>query len=98
MKQAGKFLLIITGLILMSCAPEKKQEPLGHHANKLTEQQNYSENTDSSYGLDQFIHRNLPPTPETAETFAGNNPEKDPGSRRRRERSFADDGHHHGPQ
>ena len=56
-------------------APEKKQEPLGHHANKLTEQQNYSENTDSSYGLDQFIHRNLPPTPETAETFAGNNPE-----------------------
>ena len=54
---------------------EKKQEPLGHHANKLTEQQNYSENTDGSYGLDQFIRRSLPPKPETTETFAGNNPE-----------------------
>jgi len=59
-------------------APEKKQEPLGHHANKLTEQQNYSENTDStgsSDGLDQFIRRSLPPKPETTETFTGNNPE-----------------------
>ncbi len=54
---------------------EKKQEPLGHHANKLTEQQNYSENTYGSYGLDQFIRRSLPPKPETTETFAGNNPE-----------------------
>ena len=54
---------------------EKKQEPLGHHANKLTEQQNYSENTDGSYGLDQFIRRSLPPKPETTETIAGNNPE-----------------------
>ena len=54
---------------------EKKPEPLEHHANKLTEQQNYSENTDGSYGLDQFIRRSLPPKPETSETFAGNNPE-----------------------
>ena len=55
---------------------EKKEEPLGHHANKLTEQQNYSENTDGSYGLDQFIRRSLPPKPETTESFAGTNPEK----------------------
>ena len=58
--------------------PEKKQEPLGHHADKLTEQQNYSENREgagSSEGLDQFIRRSLPPKPETTETFAGNNPE-----------------------
>ncbi len=54
---------------------EKKEEPLGHHANKLTEQQNYSENPDGSYGLDQFIRRSLPPKPETTESFAGTNPE-----------------------
>jgi len=54
---------------------EKKPEPLGHHANKLTEQQNYSENTDGSYGLDQFIRRSLPPTPESAERFSEANPE-----------------------
>ena len=55
--------------------PEKKQEPLGHHANKLTEQQNYSENTDGSYGLDQFIRRSMPPTPESAEGFSKADPE-----------------------
>jgi cysteine desulfurase/selenocysteine lyase len=55
--------------------PEKKQEPLGHHANKLTEQQNYSENTDGSYGLDQFIRRSLPPIPESSERFSEANPE-----------------------
>ncbi len=55
--------------------PEKKQEPLGHHANKLTEQQNYSENTDGSYGLDQFIRRSLPPTRESGEHFSEANPE-----------------------
>ena len=55
--------------------PEKKQEPLGHHANKLTEQQNYSENTDGSYGLDQFIRRSLPPTRESGERFSEANPE-----------------------
>ena len=54
---------------------EKKQEPLGHHANKLTEQQNYSENTDGSYGLDQFIRRSLPPKPESGERFSEANPE-----------------------
>jgi len=54
---------------------EKKPEPLEHHANKLTEQQNYSENTDGSYGLDQFIRRSLPPTPESAERFSEANPE-----------------------
>ena len=56
-------------------APEKKPEPLGHHANKLTEQQNYSENTDGSYGLDQFIRRSLPPTPESSERFSEATPE-----------------------
>jgi len=55
--------------------PEKKQKPLGHHANKLTEQQNYSENTDGSYGLDQFIQRSLPPKPDSAERFSEANPE-----------------------
>ncbi|MFZ4802243.1 MAG: SufS family cysteine desulfurase [Chlorobium sp.] len=55
--------------------PKKKQEPLGHHANKLTEQQNYSENTDGSYGLDQFIRRSLPPKPDSAERFSEANPE-----------------------
>ena len=55
--------------------PEKKEDPLGHHANKLTEQQNYSENTNGSYGLDQFIRRTLPPTPESSEIFSGNNQE-----------------------
>ena len=56
-------------------APEKKPEPLEHHANKLTEQQNYSENTDGSYGLDQFIRRSLPPTPESSERFSEATPE-----------------------
>ncbi|MEI8186055.1 MAG: cysteine desulfurase [Chlorobiaceae bacterium] len=54
---------------------KKKQEPLGHHANKLTEQQNYSENTDGSYGLDQFIRRDLPPKPESGERFSEADPE-----------------------
>jgi cysteine desulfurase/selenocysteine lyase len=52
---------------------EKQPEPLEHHANKLTEQQNYSENTDGSYGLDQFIRRSLPPTPESSEGYSGAN-------------------------
>ena len=56
-------------------SPEQKTEPLGHHANKLTEQQNYSENTNGSYGLDQFIQRSLPPTPESTESFSKANPE-----------------------
>ena len=44
--------------------PEKKQEPLGHHANKLTEQQNYSENTDGSYGSYKQIFVNPPESPK----------------------------------
>lgn len=48
-------------------APEKKPEPLGHHANKLTEQQNYSDKKNSSYGLDQFIERTLPAKPDGTE-------------------------------
>jgi cysteine desulfurase / selenocysteine lyase len=56
-------------------APEKKQEPLGHHANKLTEQQNYSDNKNGSDGLDQFIRRSLPPKPESTESFSKANPE-----------------------
>ncbi len=54
---------------------EKQPEPLEHHANKLTEQQNYSENKDGSYGLDQFIRRSLPPKLDNVESFAENNPE-----------------------
>ena len=50
--------------------PEKKQEPLGHHANKLTEQQNYSDNKNGSYGLDQFIQRTLPAKPDDADNIA----------------------------
>ncbi len=53
----------------LSGAPEKKQEPLGHHANKLTEQQNYSDNKDGSYGLDQFIERTLPAKPDNADNI-----------------------------
>ena len=49
---------------------EKKQEPLGHHANKLTEQQNYSDNKSGSYGLDQFIERTLPAKPDDADNIA----------------------------
>jgi cysteine desulfurase/selenocysteine lyase len=59
----------------LSGPPEKKPEPLEHHANKLTDQQNYSENKSGSYGLDQFIRRTLPPTPESAEGFSEANPE-----------------------
>ena len=55
--------------------PGQKTEPLGHHANKLTEQQNYAENRDGSYGLDQFIQRNLPPKPESSESFSKASPE-----------------------
>ena len=56
-------------------APEKKEEPLGHHANKLTEQQNYSDNKNGSYGLDQFIRRSLPPKPDSTEHFSEGHPE-----------------------
>jgi cysteine desulfurase/selenocysteine lyase len=59
----------------LSRTPEKKEEPLGHHANKLTEQQNYEENKNGSYGLDQFIRRTLPPKPESAEGFSEASPE-----------------------
>ena len=44
--------------------PEKKEEPLGHHANKLTEQQNYSESGKGSNGLDQLLRRSLPAEPD----------------------------------
>ena len=54
----------------LSGKPEKKPEPLGHHANKLTEQQNYSDNKEGSYGLDQFIQRTLPTKPNDAENSA----------------------------
>ena len=54
---------------------EKKPEPLSHHADKLTEQQNYSENSDGSHGLDEFIRHSMPPKPDTVESFAENNPE-----------------------
>ena len=54
----------------LPAAPEKKEEPLGHHANKLTEQQNYSDNRNNSYGLDQFIERTLPAKPHNAENSA----------------------------
>ncbi|MCX6179044.1 MAG: cysteine desulfurase [Chlorobiales bacterium] len=64
----------------LSSTPEKEPEPLEHHANKLTEQQNYSENTDGqgiegSNRLNQFIRRSLPPTPDNVESFAANNPD-----------------------
>ncbi len=62
-------------LYFLSPAPAKKEEPLGHHANKLTDQQNYSENSNGSYGLDQFIRRTLPPKPERADGFAEASPE-----------------------
>ncbi len=54
----------------LAATPEKNPEPLGHHANKLTEQQNYSDNKDGSHGLDQFIQRTLPSKPDDAENIA----------------------------
>lgn len=36
---------------------EKEQESLEHHANKLTEQQSYSENGGGSYGLEEALPR-----------------------------------------
>jgi cysteine desulfurase / selenocysteine lyase len=44
-------------------APDKDPEPLEHHANKLTEQQNYSESGKGSNGLDQLFRRSLPAQP-----------------------------------
>ena len=61
-------------LYFLPVVPEKKQKPLGHHANNLTEQQNYSQESDGSYGLDQFIRRTLPAKPESAEAFSEANP------------------------
>ncbi len=43
--------------------PVKREEPLGHHANKLTEQQNYSEREKGSNGLDQLLRPSLPAAP-----------------------------------
>jgi cysteine desulfurase/selenocysteine lyase len=40
-----------------------KEEPLEHHANKLTDQQTYSGNSDGSYGFDQFLNRTAPVKP-----------------------------------
>ncbi len=62
-------------LYFLSTSPEKKEEPLGHHANKLTEQQNYSEEKSSSNSLDEFIRRTLPAKPERSEDFSSANPE-----------------------
>ncbi|MEI6846520.1 MAG: cysteine desulfurase [Chlorobiaceae bacterium] len=59
----------------LSRTSEKKPEPLEHHANKLTDQQAYSENKTGSYGLDQFIKRTLPVKPERIEDFSKANPE-----------------------
>ena len=50
-------------------APEKEPEPLEHHANKLTEQQNYSDNRKGSSGLDQLLRRSSP-APSDNECYA----------------------------
>ena len=50
------------GYNFLPVSPEPQPETLGHHAEKLTEQQNYSENESASYGLDEFIRRSLPAT------------------------------------
>ncbi|MFZ4525441.1 MAG: SufS family cysteine desulfurase [Chlorobium sp.] len=44
-------------------AQEKEPEPLEHHANKLTEQQNYSESSKGPNALDQLLRRSLPAQP-----------------------------------
>jgi len=54
---------------------EKEPAPLEHHANKLTEQQNYSDNRQGDNGLDQFIRRSLPPRPENTKGYSEANPE-----------------------
>ncbi|MEI7933953.1 MAG: cysteine desulfurase [Chlorobiaceae bacterium] len=51
-------------------AQEKEPEPLEHHANKLTEQQNYSESGKGSNGLDQLLRRSLPAQSDGNECFA----------------------------
>lgn len=45
-------------------ALEKEPEPLAHHANKLTEQQNYSDNSRGSNNLDQLLGRSQSAPPE----------------------------------
>ena len=49
---------------------EKEPEPLGHHANKLTEQQNYSESENGSNGLEQLLRRSLPVQTDENECYA----------------------------
>ncbi len=50
--------------------PEKEPEPLEHHANKLTEQQNYSEKGKGTNGLDQLLRRSLPAQTDENECYA----------------------------
>jgi len=42
---------------------DKEPEPLEHHANKLTEQQNYPESDKGSNALDQLLRRSVPAQP-----------------------------------
>ena len=49
---------------------EKEPEPLEHHANKLTKQQNYSESEKGSNGLDQLLRRSLPAQTDEHECYA----------------------------
>jgi cysteine desulfurase / selenocysteine lyase len=59
---------------------EKQPEPLEHHANKLTEQQNYSENKSGSYGLDDALQRDSSSGIENPGINPGINPQGHGGS------------------
>ncbi len=54
----------------LSQTQEKEPEPLEHHANKLTEQQNYAESDKGSNGLDQLLRRSLPAQTDEHECYA----------------------------
>ncbi len=50
---------------------EKQPEPLEHHANKLTEQQSYSENRSGSYGLEESLQRDTSSGQQNPGLFPG---------------------------
>lgn len=54
-------------LYFLGTREEKEPEPLEHHANKLTEQQNYSENGNGSHGIDEALQRDISSSPQNPE-------------------------------
>ncbi|NTW55920.1 MAG: cysteine desulfurase [Chlorobiaceae bacterium] len=59
---------------------ENEPEPLEHHANKLTEQQSYSENKSGSYGLEEALQRDNSSGRQNPGIFPGPAPKGHGGS------------------